>query len=42
MIKATGFSIRLSNVSNLTSWGVSSSLLLDEEKDKLMENLSFQ
>lgn len=34
--------IRLPNVKNLTAWGVSSSYLLEEEKDKLMGNIDFQ
>jgi len=34
--------IRLPNVRNLTAWGVSSSYLLENEKDKLMGNIDFQ
>lgn len=34
--------IRMSNVRDLTSWAVSSSYLLEEEKDKLLKNILFQ
>lgn len=34
--------IRYTSVRNLTSWAVSSSFLLEEEKDKLLENILFQ
>lgn len=34
--------IRYTNVRNLTSWAVSSSFLLEEEKDKLLKNILFQ
>jgi hypothetical protein len=34
--------LRLPNVKDLTSWGVSSSYLLEEEKNKLMASIDFQ
>lgn len=33
--------IRILNVSDLTSWGVSSNYLLDKEKQKIIDNVSF-
>jgi len=34
--------IRMTNVRDLTSWAVSSSFLLEEEKEKLLKNIDFQ
>lgn len=33
--------IRILNVSDLTSWGISSDYLIDDEKQKIMESLSY-
>lgn len=40
--KVKGINVRLSNVTSLTSWGVSSSYLLNHEQDRLMKNIIHQ
>lgn len=41
-VKVKSINVRLSNVSTLTSWGVASSYLLEEERRRLMNNITFQ
>lgn len=40
--KIKGINVRLSNVKSLTSWGVSSSYLLEQERNNLMKNITYQ